>query len=68
MKAPPGDLEQPNPTKEDTMHDFAHHRLDAYRIALDLTVLATRIADGLPRGQARDRRSAEARGHRPCRS
>ena len=34
------------------MHHFAHHRLDAYRFALDLALHAARIANGLPRGHA----------------
>lgn len=29
---------------------FPHHRLDAYRVALQLVVAAHKLADGIPRG------------------
>jgi four helix bundle protein len=34
------------------MFHFAHHRLDAYRVALDLAHVAITLANDLPRGHA----------------
>ena len=36
--------------KFDTPHPFPHHRLDAFKVALELAVLCNQVAADIPRG------------------